>query len=756
MDLTINFAPISLEGNCSVLVGRQNYDKERLAELRADFRDTHVFRRDGAESIVDIPIVSGAVPLGHVQETIDLSQHQIFWPMLLQESLIQLLGKRPILSNNPLKFLGARVPLIDHANLPDWLQRLSVTEIHTRHITVDRRRIHGVVCDVRAKSFISATCDVLIHAGVHIVGRYVQVELPPIDDRIMPKRKLVGRVRGIDGEELLLEDCEPGYEKVSAKLAFLEPRKENFEECVRKVLGRDAERVLERSQRASQNLASGPGKLEHIDSIVKYLREKKPAGVPGAHFAIDPLLNTNGRLFPPGEMMEKPFLLFDPSGSRKDDWAERGLKDHGPYDEQVFSPKGLNIAVVCQARLEGRVDEFVAKFLNGMPKVLQQGKNFARYGDGFIKRFRLNKPTVHYFLADGTSDEAYAIASREALDKARDGGFEWDLAIVQIEEEFKSLADSSNPYYTTKSIFLRRDVPVQSVRLETMSFSDNDLVFPMNHLSLATYAKLGGTPWLLASSQTVAHELVIGLGSSTSSESRLGPQRRHVGITTVFSSDGSYLLSDRTAAVPYDHYPEELRKTLKRTIEAVRTQDNWRSTDKVRLVFHSFKPFKDSEVEAIDTLTGELGLGDVRAAYLHIAPDHPFLVFDHAQKGIAARGGKKGVLGPARQLHIRLSDYESLVVFAGASELKQETDGMPRPALVKLHPKSTFKDMIYLSRQAFAFSAHSWRMLSPEPFPITIRYSDLIAERLAGLASVKGWDPDAVTFGAIGHKPWFL
>ena len=64
--------------------------------------------------------------------------------------------------------------------------------------------------------------------------------------------------------------------------------------------------------------------------------------------------------------------------------------------------------------------------------------------------------------------------------------------------------------------------------------------------------------------------------------------------------------------------------------------------------------------------------------------------------------------------------------------------------------------MTYLARQAFAFSAHSWRMLSPEPFPITIRYSDLIADRLAGLASVKGWDPDAVTFGAIGHKPWFL
>ncbi|NSZ05837.1 hypothetical protein G6M14_05595 [Agrobacterium tumefaciens] len=756
MALTINFAPISLDGECEVLVGRHKYDKDLLAELRTDFRGTHVFRRDGAESMVDIPITPDGSPIGNVQETIDLRRHQQYWPMLLQESLVQLLGKRPILSHNPLSFLGARVPLIEHPGLPEWLQRLSITEIHTRHISIDGKRVYGIACDVRAKSLINAPCSVLIEAGIPVVGKYVQVETAAIDSRLMPKRKLVGRVGSIEGNDLVLDDHEPGFERLAANAAYLEPRNETFEACVRTMLGRDAELVLEKSQKAAQEFASGPGKLRHVTEIIKYIGNKKPAAAPGSHFVIRSLLSSSGRAFPSQEVIEKPSLVFDPNGSRKDDWAERGLKTHGPYDEMVFSPKNLNIAVVCQSRLEGRVDGFIAKFLDGMPKVLTQGKGYPRFGDGFIKRFRLNKPVVHYFLAEGTSEDAYAKASREALDRARDGGFQWDLAIVQIEEEFKSLADGSNPYYTTKSIFLKRNVPVQSVRLETMSFPDSELVFSMNHLSLATYAKLGGTPWLLAASQTVAHELVIGLGSSTSSESRLSSQKRHVGITTVFSSDGSYLLSDRTAAVAYERYPEELRKTLRRTIETVRTDDNWRSTDKVRLVFHSFKPFKDSEVEAIDALTQDLGLGDVTAAYLHIAPDHPFVVFDDSQKGFTHRGGKRGVLGPSRQLHIRLSDFESLVVFAGASELKQISDGIPRPALIKLHPKSTFKDMTYLSRQAFAFSAHSWRMLAPEPFPITIRYSDLIAQRLAGLASVKDWDPDAITFGAIGHKPWFL
>ena len=64
--------------------------------------------------------------------------------------------------------------------------------------------------------------------------------------------------------------------------------------------------------------------------------------------------------------------------------------------------------------------------------------------------------------------------------------------------------------------------------------------------------------------------------------------------------------------------------------------------------------------------------------------------------------------------------------------------------------------MTYLARQAFEFSGHSWRMLSPEPYPITVRYSDLIAERLAGLEAVSDWDADAVQFGQIGRTLWFL
>jgi hypothetical protein len=115
------------------------------------------------------------------------------------------------------------------------------------------------------------------------------------------------------------------------------------------------------------------------------------------------LSDNNG--FPVTETIPKPLLVFDPSGTRKDDWNERGIKKNGPYDQRTFSPKQLRITVVCQAKHEGQVDRFIAKFLDGMPEVLTGQSRIARYGDGFLRRFALEKPSVSFFTAQSAQAE---------------------------------------------------------------------------------------------------------------------------------------------------------------------------------------------------------------------------------------------------------------------------------------------------------------------------------------------------------------
>lgn len=757
--LRLNFAPLSVEGTTTVQVGSQPFDPERFAVLRSEFRSSHVFRRDG-EALLDIPVVDGVKPLGNVIQDVDLAKERKLWPALMRATLVRLFaGQRDIYSDYPVTVIGsAKRGLIQHEALPLWMQRRSSLQFETRSIFSGRDAVTtGLIVETRTRNFILADCAQLLDAGIPLVGKWVQIERPAQDERLMRRRKLVGRVSSTSGDVLFLEDHEDGYESIRSQDAYIEARAETFDSCVMNILGADGAAVIAAAERAAEELNSGPGRKRQIEEALKYLRTTADLhAVPGARFKIGELLEEGVKGFPRQEYIKKPILVFDPTGNKTDDYAERGLTKHGPYDQRTHTPKKLRIAVICEARSEGRVDAFVAKFLDGMPNVLTGNNKVARYGDGFISRFRLEKPSVSYFTASGPSAAAYVGASRAALEEATDGNFKWDLALVQVEESFKALPAENNPYYATKSQFLKLGVPVQSVRLETMATPAQQLVFAMNHLSLATYAKLGGVPWLLAAQQRVAHELVIGLGSHTTSASRIGSRQRFVGITTVFSSDGSYLLSDKTSAVPYEDYPEALFETVKRSITKVRTDDNWRSTDKVRLVFHVFKPLKDGEAEAIKRAVEDQGLTDITFAFLHLAPDHPYLVFDNKQQGVGYGTLRKGVLGPTRGLHLKLGDFESLIVFSGASELKQTSDGIPRPCLLKLHRLSTFSDMTYLARQAFEFAGNSWRMLAPEPYPITIRYSDLIAERLAGLSAVSGWDPDAIRFGPIGKTLWFL
>jgi hypothetical protein len=210
-------------------------------------------------------------------------------------------------------------------------------------------------------------------------------------------------------------------------------------------------------------------------------------------------------------------------------------------------------------------------------------------------------------------------------------------------------------------------------------------------------------------------------------------------------------------AVTFDSYETELLNTLKATIERVSRSMNWQPKEHVRLVFHAFKPFKQTEEDAVKVLMCSLGDYDVEYAFLHVVEDHPYLLFDKGQKGVPAYDGSglKGVYAPARGQFMRLSGHEVLVTLTGAKEVKQPSDGLPYPILLRLGRGSTFKDMTYLTRQVNTFACHSWRSYFPSPLPVTVMYSELIARLLGQLATVPQWNP-AQMLGRIGETRWFL
>ena len=93
---------------------------------------------------------------------------------------------------------------------------------------------------------------------------------------------------------------------------------------------------------------------------------------------------------------------------------------------------------------------------------------------------------------------------------------------------------------------------------------------------------------------------------------------------------------------------------------------------------------------------------------------------------------------------------------SGPRDMKHRLQGLPRPLLLMLHRESTFTDLEYLARQVFRFTYMSWRRPYPSKKPVTILYSDLIAELLGNLRHVKNWNADIVSSPSLRDKRWFL
>ena len=138
---------------------------------------------------------------------------------------------------------------------------------------------------------------------------------------------------------------------------------------------------------------------------------------------------------------------------------------------------------------------------------------------------------------------------------------------------------------------MAQGVPVQLVKIETIRRGRPEYI--LNNLSLAMYAKLGGIPWTLSPNTDGAHEIIIGIGSARLTESRRGAGERVVGITTVFSGDGQYLLANNTQEAPAEKYLEALTASLEETVAELRSRYGWKTRDRVRFIFHqTFKKYK--------------------------------------------------------------------------------------------------------------------------------------------------------------------
>jgi len=356
------------------------------------------------------------------------------------------------------------------------------------------------------------------------------------------------------------------------------------------------------------------------------------------------------------------------------------LSDHGDgpaelrLESAYLEPTRANFNAVVQALVQGKADRVL--------KDVQEAEGGLREGNAHLKALQ---SALEYFgrvdleIADGVKVRLGELLDQSAglsfppAEVFPKPSFSFDPSGSRDDTWTQRQLDATGPY--DRATFERKR-PRIAVICEARR--RGDVAETVAHF-------LEGLPNIKSHKGLVPH--------GTGLVGRRGGGERVVGITTVFSSQGNYLLDARTAAVPFEQYPTTLRETLVAAVERVRKEEAWHASDTVRLIFHAFTQLQQETADAVVAAVAGMGLTEVRFAFLHVAEDHPYTLFDHASTS------SKGAFAPDRGQAVELTDHEWLLTLTGRDQVRATYQGIPDPVLLRLHEKSTFRDMRSLAKR---------------------------------------------------------
>jgi hypothetical protein len=619
--------------------------------------------------------------------------------------------------------------------------------------TAEGRSQVGVFVTLGMRYESAADLSALSQQGIDLKGLYV------IRRNTQPgERRFAGRIDRIIGDTVELSEA-TGDTQIALSDVQLEGSLESFSRCLKALLGSRYESLHQALEDKEASYRVGPAfDALVVDRMGDFLKRKSPITLADGVTArignrIRIANNGHGTSIYAAPEIE---YVYDRAGSKRNRYAWPGLQTHGPYDRPTFAKKSPRILVVYPASAEGRVEVFLKALRDGVPPPQRAFPN------GFASIFGLINPEflrcpVHVSAAERDSAETlYRTAVENYL--GRDG--EVDAGIVVVLDEHAHLPTLRNPYVRTKALFLTLGIPTQQIRLATVNQRPVSLQYTLQNFSIALYAKLNGTPWTVDQDQAISDEIVIGMGVAEVSGSRTSARQRFIGITTVFGGDGTYLLGNVSRECNYDDYAGMLRQSMLAILEEVKTRNNWQPGDTIRVIFHAHKPLKRIEVaDIVFACAKKVGAGlNLQMAFLTVSHDHPFFLFDPLEKGIPAHRDSqvmKGVMAPSRGTIVRIGRSTRLIAVNSHALIKRANSPLPKPLLINLHQDSTFFDLDYLAEQVLKFTALSWRSTLPAGTPVTIYYSERIAELLAQLRQVPDWSATALSV-KLRWSRWFL
>ena len=730
-----------------IIIRRLPYQEGLLKELRSQFNSTHSFFRN--DDYIYISHMEGQAQNIGEKVTINAKDNS-----RIVSSLIKHLFFRTFRKNYPQYLPESFYPFRIVSRRPgkDIIRDLIPDDLkdilgYKEFITIHLREIHeqsgqSVFCftiEISHRWIFSKSIAELIEEGYNPMGQAVQKSelIPGLKGVLAPDETLIGILKETNDNTAIVETNE-GQETHKTDELYLRRSRTNIGSYLSCRLGvRQAKRIFNHIFHQGPERLSPANMLNEIQHIANSIGRLSYRNSQGFSFKID-----NDPFTPSNRISIEPTsCIFDPTPGCSNEIVFRGLAQHGPYDSGNFDTKTPHILVICLKSTRGSVSSFLGKLVDGIPQ-----SNF--YRRGFKDLFRLHSVTFKIEEADKRAPEAF----EEAIVRALASGEAFDLAIVEGDEQVVGLDPNSNPYYRSKAKLMNAGLPVQGIRTATLRDGDGSLQYKLAPLALQLYAKLGGVPWVLPSTQNIDREIIVGIGNRLIRRNPFAgtEQSRIVGLTTFFSGDGQYLLGRQLTDVPYEGYFDELLRSLENSINSLAEEYGWEQGDTVRIIFHIFKPIKDIEAEVVNELVSKYTQFTIRFAFVTISERHPYQIFSNV-----IEKNKLLIVEPKRGTNFLVDDLTCVMQLLGREDRKSKFHKFSDPVQVRIHESSTYQDIVFVCQQIQHFCYMSWRNLNPIHTPVTILYANLIAKLSSNLKRVNGWNPDVIN-ARFRNKKWFL
>ncbi|WP_258097054.1 Piwi domain-containing protein [Marinoscillum pacificum] len=762
--MILNYFPITFDLE-NYQIFSVSYSEERLSELRKKHNSTHSFFRNGdhiyisnkegqEDSELGIPVEKNLYDDDSI--TSSLIKHIFF------RTFKDRFPDRTPIDFYPFRFFSEK-PEDDIINslLPDDLKNKiaykKMIELQLRKTEIAGKTRFGFIVNLKSNWILNINCETMYDEGFDLLGMdilHVEI-LPGLQNILAPNEEYIGTIHEIEGKEAMVFTND-GLQKYPLNKLILKKTHFNISSYLSFKLSESSSSKIFNEVRNKRRISLDAQSLNmEFIKIARALFTDKRVPILFQnqdgfcfHVSEDPLAVSNTI------EIKTPTFIYDPAATKtRNDYPDMGLNNYGPYDSITFDIKSPKVLAICSGSLRGQFTNFLSNLRDGLPS----SKWFQK---GLQKKYDLQDVQFDIKELDSYNFEAYLEIIRN-YEESRP-----DLAIIEIPDNFKKLDNQSNPYYKIKAKFLSLEIPVQFI---TTGLIKNHDEYKLNSIALQLYAKLGGTPWVLPSQRSVDREIVIGIGHSwiRNNEFKGSDKNRVVGITTFLSGDGQYLLGDRIKDVPFEEYFQELLKSLKNSIIRLSKEQAWNNGDTLRLIFHIFKPIKNTEFDVIALLISEFPEYNIKFAFVSISEHHPFILFDPSQNGINQYGkGLKGQFIPNRGSIVFIDSQTAIIQMLGAKELKTSKQGMSNPIQIKIRtPQGNhdnkelnnmlFYDLSYICQQVFSFTYLSWRSFLPGERPATMLYSNLISRLLSKMRNIPGWDPDKLNY-SMKRKKWFL